>query len=435
MSEETEQTQQAILLVDDEPNILSALRRSLRSLGVRILAAGSAAAGLEVLEQEPIDLVISDMRMPQMSGAEFLAQVAARWPAAVRILLTGYADMESTIKAVNEGRIYHYLSKPWDDHELSLLVRNALERKALHDERARLTLLLEEKNTRLSELNHNLEEMVRQRTASLRQTLGQLDTANQQLKEQFFQTMKVLSRIIELRPGIQVGLNRIVGDQVKRVAIELGLPSREIHDAVFAGLLFQLGRLTLPERLNERPFYLLNPKEREYVLTHAMEGEALLKEIESLSDVAAIIRSQYEKYDGSGVPDGLAGRQIPIGARIIAVVRDYNLYMEGALTGQKKNVAETQRLLVRGRESYYDPQVVDLFLDAVVGRLRKSPYWVVVSVLPCQLREGMEVEDVTYKDKIYLKGGTLDKAYIDEILRLRDEVGMHLHIRVKVRIC
>ncbi|MES2115687.1 MAG: response regulator, partial [Pseudomonadota bacterium] len=104
-----------VLFVDDEPNILSALRRLFRPRGYRVLTAESGAEGLEVLEREPVDLVISDMRMPEMDGARFLAQVRQRWPGVLRLLLTGYSDIQSIQDAINCGEIYRYITKPWDD--------------------------------------------------------------------------------------------------------------------------------------------------------------------------------------------------------------------------------------------------------------------------------------------------------------------------------
>jgi len=92
--------------------------------------AASGAEGLEILQHHAVDLIISDMRMPEMNGAEFLTQVVMQWPETIRILLTGYSDMQSTIEAINKGRIYNYCNKPWDDDELKLLVRNALDQKA-----------------------------------------------------------------------------------------------------------------------------------------------------------------------------------------------------------------------------------------------------------------------------------------------------------------
>ena len=119
-AEQARQTVRA--LVSGEPSkssgILSALRRLFRPHGYRILIDESGALGLAELEKTPVNLVISDMRMPEMDGASFLKEVRQRWPETIRILLTGYADVGSTVAAINEGEIYRYISKPWDDNEI-----------------------------------------------------------------------------------------------------------------------------------------------------------------------------------------------------------------------------------------------------------------------------------------------------------------------------
>jgi signal transduction histidine kinase len=119
----------AILLVDDEPGVTSALRRLLAPEGYKLFQAANAEEGLAVLQWEPVDVVISDMRMPGQNGAEFFEHVAARWPETVRILLTGYADMDSTVAAVNRGHIHAYITKPWDSEQVKRMVADALERK------------------------------------------------------------------------------------------------------------------------------------------------------------------------------------------------------------------------------------------------------------------------------------------------------------------
>src|SRR4030066_1578686 len=109
-----------LLFVDDEANILSSLKRLFRPFGYRIFTAESGAAGLEIMAHEPVDMVISDMRMPEMNGAQFLEKVRENWPDTVRILLTGYAEIGATIEAINKGQIYRYISKPWEDNDITL---------------------------------------------------------------------------------------------------------------------------------------------------------------------------------------------------------------------------------------------------------------------------------------------------------------------------
>ncbi|HSV53646.1 MAG TPA: response regulator, partial [Burkholderiaceae bacterium] len=137
---------QTVLCVDDEPNIVSALRRLFRSSGYRVVTATSGAEALTLLEGEPVDLIFSDMRMPGMDGAQLLEQVRARWPGTARVLLTGYADMRSTISAINTGEVYRYITKPWNDEEILATARQVFERKALQAEKSRLEALTHAQN-------------------------------------------------------------------------------------------------------------------------------------------------------------------------------------------------------------------------------------------------------------------------------------------------
>ncbi len=127
-----------ILLVDDEPNVLSALQRALMDEPYEILTATSGELGLEALEHKQVRVIVSDERMPGMGGAEFLSQVKERYPAIIRIMLTGHASIESTMKAVNSGEIYRFFTKPWNDAEIVLALRSAVEKYELEEENRRL---------------------------------------------------------------------------------------------------------------------------------------------------------------------------------------------------------------------------------------------------------------------------------------------------------
>lgn len=171
--------QAVVLCVDDEPSILSALRRLFRPQGYRVLLAEGGAAGLEVLAAESVDLVICDMRMPEMDGVQFLEQVRERWPAVMRILLTGYADINSTIAAINRGEIHRYIAKPWDDQEILLSVSDGLRRKQLEEENSRLDQLTQDQNAELGRVNIQLEVAL----LELQEVNQKLLAANEQLQE------------------------------------------------------------------------------------------------------------------------------------------------------------------------------------------------------------------------------------------------------------
>ena len=127
-----------VLIVDDEENVCNALRRALRKEGYEIFVANEPSKGLELLKQQRVDMVLSDHLMPNMTGLEFLKMVRDRHPDSVRIMLTGHADMQTAISAINQGEIYRFLTKPWDDTELKVTLHLAFEQLTLERENRRL---------------------------------------------------------------------------------------------------------------------------------------------------------------------------------------------------------------------------------------------------------------------------------------------------------
>ncbi len=358
-----------LLFVDDEPSILSALRRLFRPHGYRILIAESGQAGLDTLESETVDLVISDMRMPEMDGATFLKAVRGRWPGIVRILLTGYADITSTIAAINEGEIYRYIAKPWDDNEIVLVVREALERQRLEAENQRLTELTRQQNEELKALNAGLEQKVAERTAEVREALGEL-------RKTFMATVQVCAGMVELRAGQAgaqlAGHGRRVAEHARATARRLQLSDNEVQTIMLAGLLHDIGKIGLPDELLVRPFNLLTPEHRAMVIKHSVLGQNILMPIEKLRDTALLVRHHHENYDGSGYPDRLAGMAIPIGSRILAVVNDYDALQIGTLAQRPQKPADALNFLLDNRGRRYDPRVVDAFA-ALLGETQKTP--------------------------------------------------------------
>ena len=167
-----------LLFVDDEANILSSLKRLFRPFGYRIFTAEGGALGLEIMERETVDLVVSDMRMPEMNGAQFLEKVRAKWPDTVRILLTGFAEISATIDAINKGQIFRYISKPWEDNDIALIIKHALQQKVLEREKFRLEELTRKQNEELKDLNANLEEKVKLRTEEVRRAMASLEVVH-----------------------------------------------------------------------------------------------------------------------------------------------------------------------------------------------------------------------------------------------------------------
>lgn len=357
-----------VLLVDDEPSVLSALRRLFRTQGYRIEQATSGADALALLRETPVDLVVSDMRMPGMDGASFLSQVRAADPSVVRILLTGYADISATIAAINDGAIHRYIAKPWDDNDLLLVVSDAIARRALEQENGRLLALTQAQNQALVTLNQGLEARVAERTAALESSLQQVAAAHAEVEAHFMLAVTVFSGLLELREGGMAGHARRVADLARRMAARLGLDDAAQREVQLAALLHDIGKIGFDDAMLTTPVSRYSADQMTVYQQHPVDGEAALLPLDGLHGVAAIVRQHHERWDGRGFPDGLRGVGILLGARILAAASDYDGLTNGSLAEQVYTGDKARAALRDGLLSHYDPQVVEA-LFAVLGEL------------------------------------------------------------------
>lgn len=388
-----------ILCVDDEPNILSSLRRLFRAQGYEVLLAESGMDGLKILETERVDIVISDMRMPEMSGAQFLEHVRERWPDTLRLLLTGYADIQSILDAINRGEIYRYITKPWDDHDIALIVRHALERKALEQEKQRLEALTQIQNEELKLLNASLEAKVDKRTAELKKAHDELLVFNEKLKNNFLTSIKVFSNLIEMRGDNLAGHSRRVADLARRIAVRMGMDGREVQEVFIAGLLHNIGKIGFSDDLLALPVSMMNGEHLSLYRKYPIRGEQLLMPLEDLRAAAKLVRSHQERFDGEGFPDRLSGFNIPVGARILAVASDYDNLQIGTFAQRRLRPDEAYTLIIQSRGKRYDPAVVAAFEEAVSGKTVREPVQE-EPLSPSALRTGM----VTTRDLVTRDG-------------------------------
>ncbi len=344
-----------MLCVDDEPNILSALKRLFRSTGYQVLTAESGAAALDTLEREAVDLVLSDMRMPHMDGAQLLEQVKARWPGVTRVLLTGYSDVSSTIAAINLGQVQRYITKPWNDDEIVLIVREAFERRALEQDKQRLESLAQRQNDELKALNASLESRVEERTA-------ELSVAHDRLKKNYLTSIKAFSGLIEQRGEQLVGHARRVADTARRIATSMGMDEADARDVFIASLLHDIGQIGLPDAILAKSVPRMTPEELQAYKLHPIQGEQTLMALDDMERVSALIRSHHERWDGQGFPDQLAGADISLGARILALAETYDELQIGHLGSSGLSGEQARTVIERSRGVQFDPDVVDVFL-------------------------------------------------------------------------
>ncbi len=161
-------SQKTVLCVDDELNILKSVQRLLRKEDYRLLTASSAEEGLTILEQETVHLVVSDHKMPGMSGIDFLKLVKKKYPKTIRIILSGYAEIHIVMDAINQGEVYRFMTKPWNDEELIMTITQCLEQYDICELNRTMAEELNEKNRALKHVNHQLEMVVERRTDFLR---------------------------------------------------------------------------------------------------------------------------------------------------------------------------------------------------------------------------------------------------------------------------
>lgn len=423
-----------ILLVDDEPSILSSLKRLLRPCKYRILTAEGGATGLNILAQETVNLIISDMRMPGMTGAQFLAQAKTLYPDTVRILLTGYSEVSATVSAINEGGIHHYLPKPWDDQDLLLTVKRALEQQQLKLENERFAKLVQSQNQELSNFNRTLEKQVASRTEEIRQTVMFLESAHKENRTQFLTMLNVFASMIELRSGALAGQSSRVSDLAKKLAQRLQLSEHLVDDIMIAGLLYGIGKLGLPDDLVRKPMDKMGVEETRLFLTHPAKGQMLLTPVFGLADAGKIIAAQYERWDGRGTPHGLQQTEIEQGARILAMVRDFLELCSGAIATQPLPLDKARAAIKTQSGIRYDPQLVTEFLALIAepGVLKGDNVKVLT---PIQLRSGMRLsEDLRTHDGMLLlpKNRVLDQLTVEHIQRFEQAHGNSLDIKIVV---
>ena len=296
----TSEPEASVLLLDDEPNVLSSLRRALRPVCKNVFPFTDPEQALAHLKNHGADCVISDMRMPLLSGDKFLAQARQICPGAPRMLLTGYSEIEASINAINEGGISKYISKPWNDQALCQDVLQAIEQSLLRKEKARLDALLANKNRELAELNAGLEAKVAERSAELK-------SANERLRSAFLNSLRAFSGMIASR----FGSTERAAALARQAAIQLNLAPEQADNVFFAGLICKAGMLHLPDSIAMQDPRRMSPADFAQYARYPSKAREIFLSVPELAGAVDIAAAVCEHYDGSGFPLGLKGYQIP----------------------------------------------------------------------------------------------------------------------------
>lgn len=425
-----------ILFVDDEEPILRALRRLMRRHDYDCWFASSGQEGLEIMEREAIDLVISDMRMPEMDGATFLAEVRRRWPFSVRFLMTGYADMSATIDALNMGGINRYVSKPWDDDALIEAIEQGLRIRKLERQKKRLIDQTREQNRELQQLNEELEQRVKDRTRALESRTADLKKAFRQLENSYDAFVRVFASVIANRPHLVKGRSREVADLAQRIAHRMELDAVQVRYIYYAALLHEVGKLSLNDDVLGRSETQLTYRDLPEYRQYPTLGEMALMPIKALRPCAELIRSHMENPDGTGYPDELMGEDIPLGARIIRVARDFIGQQTPLLRESPLPPAEAYSAMKERTGRLYDGEVIAALEPLVSGFALEAQDDGSGTMLTIpELREGMELtRDLVSPSGILLmvSGTVLNDSAIKRLNRMSWEDRRHLKVSVRL---
>ncbi|MGB1090739.1 MAG: HD domain-containing phosphohydrolase, partial [Oceanobacter sp.] len=312
------------------------------------------------------DLVISDMRMPGMSGAEFLKTCFEKWPEMVRILITGYSDMESTIAAVNEGNIFRYVHKPWDNAQLRSIVADALQVGILKSTNEDLQRRIADQNAELSRLNRELQGRLEVKESEAGAVNEKLESAYRTLVHEFNSMLLLLVGLVERRNGEEQGSTERLARLTKLFGEFAGLVGQQIQDLYYAALLKNIGMITLPDIILTKSLPAMTQAEKREYAHFTINGETTLMMLEPLQNAARIIRSHMELYNGKGFPDRLASDAIPLESRLLRIVTDFvDLQREHNFLGERLEADDAKKYLLKMAGKRYDRELVDLFMEAL----------------------------------------------------------------------
>jgi response regulator RpfG family c-di-GMP phosphodiesterase len=343
----------SILIVDDEPVVLAALKETLEREKYPVVACSSPLKALAILQERDFAVIISDQKMPEMQGLDFLIESRKLHPNTSRILVTAVLSLPTIVDAINKGEIFRFVAKPWLREELLATVRNAIQRHDLITHNEVLQARTQQLNAQLIMANGELEKKVK----DLETQRLQLDDANRDLGQRYESSLELCRRILTAYDPVLGGQAKALVEFANKMSETEHFTDAERHALRSAAWLCDVGLIgvsrellrtfrTNPDRLTER--------ERATLHHHPIYSQTLASLVDHRADVGEAIRAHHEHFDGTGFPDGLGGKNIPWVARCLSVAVGF------VESGLPKQAAIDSVLAKSGKE--YDPEAVRLFL-------------------------------------------------------------------------
>jgi putative nucleotidyltransferase with HDIG domain len=328
-----------ILVVDDEEAIREVVSTLLEAQGYDCATASNGLLARGYLEKNSVDLVLSDMVMPEMDGLSLLEWERKQNPDVPVIMVTAMHDLSTALEAIRRGA-YDYILKPFEKDQLYLGVRRALEHRRL---------LVENQN-----YQRNLEQLVEERTAQLK---GALD----QLEQSYDDTLEALGGALDLKDAETEGHCKRVTSFTIAIAKAMKLDPVLLPQIARAAFLHDIGKMAIPDQILRKPGPLTD-EEREIMRTHCEIGYNMVTRIPFLREAAEIVLTHQEYFDGTGYPRGLRGDQIPLGARIFAVADALDAMISDRPYRKALSISYAREEIQRCSGTQFDPFVVQVFL-------------------------------------------------------------------------
>ncbi|MEK7715427.1 MAG: HD domain-containing phosphohydrolase, partial [candidate division NC10 bacterium] len=330
--------QRDILIVDDDRQVREVLHQIFMSAGYNCLLANDGREGVEVFKAERPPLIVTDLKMPVMTGIELLQQVRAIDGDVAVIVLTGAADVKIAIESLKLGA-YDFIMKPVNVDELLIAADRAFERRQLLIERR--------------EYHELLERRVVEATRDLA-------SAYRQLQETYRATLEALGSALDTRDIGTAAHSRRVHGYALATAREHRVPEADLTDLAHGVLLHDIGKIGIPDAILLKPGPL-TPAEWQIMRRHPEIGKALIEKIPFLRGAVPIVFAHHEKWDGTGYPHGLRGADIPLGARIFMVVDAFDAITFDRPYSRAKPFDVAKAEIKRCAGTHFDPAVVESF--------------------------------------------------------------------------
>ena len=328
-------TNATCLIVDDQERLRQALVRKLQWAGMRCTEAASGADALRVLEADHIEVLISDIQMPEMTGVELLTTVRQRWPDVAAIMVTGVDDVATAVSCLQLGA-FDYITKPFQLDEVQARVERALEKRQL---------VLENRNyqTRLADL---------------------VQFQARRIEELFLEGVQTLVQALEAKDAYTRGHSARVSAYSRAIAQVLGMSEADVQMITLGAELHDVGKIGVREEVL-RKAGALTPEEYAHIMEHTIIGERILAPLlKHAPAVLAVVRSHHERWDGKGLPDGTVGTGIPMHARVVTVADAFDAMTSGRPYRAGRAVDTALAELQAGSGVQFDRDVVAAFRAA-----------------------------------------------------------------------